>query len=152
MTLKITAIAALRDFVLGLPVDYTDLTQDACINNPLQDGIVKQSTEDGIKACLIGHGPAAGLEITSFVDDYDPADIKINWKGYSFTTFGLIEGSTDWEYAFGSFWYDDNEFAAQRLTDLLSEPFGAPDWFIQNESTLYNLPPTALRDFVEAIS
>lgn len=77
----------------------------------------------GTVACVVGHGPSAGLTLTDdeMLSIYSPSD-GITWERYCWKVFELKSDSIKWSWLFDSLWVDiDNtpKGAAARIRYLL---------------------------------
>lgn len=103
----------LRDYLAALPEDYKNfcMSEFALDNN---DPSVIKEGDCNTPACMVGHGPSAGIPIDPKWVDVEPGgSVYINWTAYSWHNFTVCGDA--WDFLFSEKWPDDIAHGVARI-------------------------------------
>lgn len=146
-TVNMENIKILRDYLDGLPADYSDFDMETFADDEVRAVKATPKTGCGTAACMVGHGPAAGVAMI----DSEWHEHGVGWFNYSERVFiGGTGCSSLWAFAFGGDWPSDLRQAVARLDLILSKSVPAEwefgDRFPETESLA--LPAPSVMDIL----
>lgn len=109
-------LTKLRDYLASLPDDYENFEMKRFAENHAKAANANPETGCGTPACMVGHGPAAGIPIEhDRVIEFG----SLYWDIYSIDK--LISCDYLWMFAFDGSWPSSLPEAITRLTMVIEE-------------------------------
>lgn len=124
----------LIEYLEGLPEDYKNFEMSYYCEDDMEDIALKEDKDNkgcGTSACVVGHGPSAGIKVDDkfMTTNMDGDIILVDWQSYSIEAFGFEDG--DWNFCFSPEWSNSVEEAVTRLK--IANKGKTPDEFLTGE-------------------